>query len=81
MNCTRCQGLMLEEHMIDIEGGYGEMWCCSWRCFNCGHRDDAVLQHHRQLHAKRVAGSLLTVPAQEAIDLPWESEGVESLAA
>ena len=24
MNCTRCHGLMLEEHMIDMEGGYGK---------------------------------------------------------
>ncbi|MDH4082115.1 MAG: hypothetical protein OEV99_00015 [Nitrospira sp.] len=81
MTCTRCQGLMLEEQMIDMEGGYGEMWSRSWRCFNCGHRDDAVLQHHRQLDAKRVAGNLLTVPAHEATDLPWESEEVEPLAA
>ncbi len=25
-------GLMLEEPMIDMEGGYGEMWSLSWRC-------------------------------------------------
>jgi hypothetical protein len=72
---------MLEEHMIDMEGGYGEMWSHSWRCFNCGHRDDAMLQYHRQLHAKRVAASPLTVPTHEAIDLPWDSEAVEPLAA
>lgn len=81
MTCTRCQGLMVEEHMIDLEGGYGEMWSCSRRCFNCGHRDDAVLQHHRQLYVKRVAGSSSTAPVQESIDLHWESEGVEPLAA
>jgi len=36
--CTRCQGLMLEEQMIDMEGAYGEMWSTSSRCVNCGHR-------------------------------------------
>ena len=43
MTCTRCQGLLLEEHMIDMEAGYGEMWSRGWRCVNCGHRDDAVV--------------------------------------
>jgi hypothetical protein len=28
--CTRCQGLMLEEHMIDMDGDYGELWSRSW---------------------------------------------------
>jgi hypothetical protein len=46
MSCIRCQGLMLEEHLIDMEAGYGEMWSRSSRCVNCGHRDDAVIQHH-----------------------------------
>ena len=78
MNCTRCQGLMLNEHMIDMEGGYGEMWSVSTRCVNCGHRDDAVIHHHRQLYAKPV---METIPVHEAFDLDWESEEVESLAA
>ena len=43
MTCIRCEGLMLEEPMIDMEADYGEMWSLSWRCFNCGHRDDAVI--------------------------------------
>ena len=78
MNCTRCQGLMLHERMIDMEGGYGEMWSVSTRCVNCGHRDDAVIQHHRQLSAKPV---MATMPGHEAFSLDWDSEEVESLAA
>jgi hypothetical protein len=81
MTCTRCQGLMLEEHMIDMEAGYGEMWNRSSRCVNCGHRDDAVLQHHRQVHAKQMGVSLQTVPLQETVELSWESESGEPLAA
>ena len=78
MTCTRCQGLMLEEHMLDIEGGYGKMWGVSSRCVNCGYRDDAVIQHHRQLYAKPV---METTPVHEAFNLDWGSEEVESLAA
>ncbi|MDR4468487.1 MAG: hypothetical protein MRJ68_09340 [Nitrospira sp.] len=84
MNCTRCQGLMLKEQMIDLEGSYGEMWISSWRCFNCGHRDDAVLQQHRRQYAQPVAGSPQSVKAQEAeetIDWSWDEESVEPLAA
>ena len=81
MSCTRCQGLMLEESMIDMEADYGEMWSRSWRCFNCGHRDDAVIQHHRQIHARSIEGTLSAVPVSETIELPWESASVEPLAA
>lgn len=81
MNCTRCQGLMLKEQMIDLEGGYGEMWASSWRCFNCGHRDDAVLQHHRKLSAKPVAVNPQPVMADETEEWSWEEISVEPLAA
>lgn len=81
MSCTRCQGLMLEEQMIDMEAGYGEMWSCSWRCFNCGHRDDTVMQYHRQVHAKPIGVSPQAVTVLETVELSWESEPVEPLAA
>ncbi len=81
MTCTRCEGLMLEEHMIDMEGGYGEMWSRSWRCFNCGHRNDALMQQHRQRHVRPIVVSPQVVMEAEPIDLSWESESVESLAA
>ncbi len=81
MNCTRCQGLMLDEHMLDMEGGYGERWAVSLRCVNCGHRDDAVIHHHRQLHAKSRVITPATVPAEEPLKPSWELESVEPLAA
>jgi hypothetical protein len=72
---------MLEEQMIDMKGGYGEMWSRSWRCVNCGHRDDAVLRHHRQHQAKPIAMMPQAVTVEETVELPWESEKVASLAA
>lgn len=47
MNCSRCQGLMAEDHLLDFEGGYREMWATSWRCLNCGHVYDAVVEQNR----------------------------------
>ena len=81
MKCTRCEGLMLKENMIDMEAGYGEMWSHSWRCFNCGHRDDAVIRHHRQTHVRQMTVSSEAVMVQEVIELSRESESAEPLAA
>lgn len=81
MTCTRCEGLMLEEHMIDLDGGYGEMWSRSWRCFNCGHRDDALIQQHRQRQARSIGVRTPAVTETEVVDLVWESESIGSLAA
>jgi hypothetical protein len=78
MSCTRCQGLMLEERMIDMEGGYGEMWRVSTRCVNYGHRDDAVIQHHRQLFAKPI---METRPVSGTLNRESKSEEIELLAA
>ena len=47
MTCSRCSGLMLEDQLLDIEGGYGEMWAGSWRCVNCGHIHDSVIERNR----------------------------------
>ena len=80
MRCTRCQGLMLDEHMIDMEAGYGEMWSRSSRCVNCGHRDDGVLQQRRQQRAMPIVVSQ-AVAVQEAVERPWELESSEPLAA
>lgn len=81
MHCTRCQGLMLVEHMIDMEAGYGEMWSRSYRCFNCGHREDAVIPQHRLTRARAMAVSSQTVLVPDTVELSWESEEGESLAA
>jgi len=79
MTCKRCQGLMLEEQIIDMEAAYGEMWSLSSRCLNCGHRHDAVIQHHHQAYGRPVDLSQ-TVALSESVDLSWDSEQ-EPLAA
>jgi hypothetical protein len=48
MTCSRCQGLMLEDQLFDLEGAYGEMWTTSWRCVNCGRIQDSVIEQHSQ---------------------------------
>ena len=54
MNCARCQGLMVEAQVLDMEGAYGEMWATSRRCVNCGHVHDAVIEQHRRTQQQHV---------------------------
>jgi uncharacterized Zn finger protein len=45
---------MVEDHFLDMEGGFGEMWTASWRCMNCGHVHDAVIEQHRVAQQEKV---------------------------
>ena len=81
MTCSRCEGLMLVEHILDLAESYGEMWASSWRCVNCGHRDDAVIQQHRLAQAKRIPVKSEVVSAHEAAEVSQEIEFIEELAA
>ena len=54
MSCSRCSGFMLEDHLLDFEGGYGDFWARSWRCVNCGHVHDAVIERNRLAHREKV---------------------------
>ena len=47
---------MLEEHVLDMEGAYGEMWAMSRRCVNCGHVQDSVIEQHRLARPEPLAG-------------------------
>ena len=54
MECTRCQGLMVEEQFFDLEGTQGFMWMKGWRCMNCGHAADPVIEVNHRLHKATV---------------------------
>ncbi|MBS0150699.1 MAG: hypothetical protein JSR31_07130 [Nitrospira sp.] len=79
--CTRCHGLMLEEHRIDMDGGDGEAWSFSWCCCSCGYQNEALLQQPLHQQVKPVVVSPHTVMAQEAFGVPWESGEIKPLAA
>jgi len=64
MKCVRCQGLMVKAHMLDFEGGFGDMWAESFRCVNCGHVFDPVIARNRLASPE----PLLTLCGPEAMD-------------
>lgn len=79
--CTRCQGLMLEEHTIEMDGGDGEVWSFSWHCVSCGYRDETILQQPLHQQVKSVAVSPGTMTVQEAFGVLWKPEEIAPRAA
>ena len=51
MNCRRCQGLMMEDQFFDCVGTQGFMWMRGWRCVDCGHAVDPLMEANRRLNA------------------------------
>ena len=81
MSCSRCSGFMLEEMFLDMEGGFGEMWARSWRCVNCGHVHDAVIERNRlALREKGLAYSSGESDYQDE-EVPLGVESFHRLAA
>ena len=62
MNCSRCQGFMIEEHFLDLQGAFGEMWTTSLRCMNCGHVHDAVIEQNRLARQEKLVALLSGEP-------------------
>jgi len=54
MTCSRCQGLLVEDHLFDFEGCYGQMWAASVRCMNCGYIHDSVIAQIRRPQQEKV---------------------------
>jgi len=54
MTCSRCCGHMVEDHFLDFEGSYGQMWTTSWRCVNCGRVNDSVIEQNRLARQEQV---------------------------
>ncbi|MBK9308534.1 MAG: hypothetical protein IPM58_15965 [Nitrospira sp.] len=48
MSCSRCQGLMIQDHLMDFDGTIGHMWANGYRCMNCGNVHDPVIEQHRR---------------------------------
>ncbi len=70
MNCCRCQGLMVEDNLLDMEDTYGHLWIRGWRCLCCGDVIDPVIIRHRvmQQNALEQGIAFALVEQEEAGD-------------
>lgn len=49
MQCTRCEGLMVVDDLIDIRESGIPMWMHGWRCVSCGNIVDPLILRHRMV--------------------------------
>ena len=61
MRCSRCQGCMVEDYLLDMEDSSGPMWLQAWRCMNCGNVFDTVLEQNRLTHGTKTASGSETI--------------------
>jgi hypothetical protein len=65
MECTRCDGLMVSDHLIDMCESSIPMWMKGWRCVSCGNIVDPLIQRHRMIQqagASRLLGKEVAMP-------------------
>ena len=81
MNCSRCCGLMTKDHFMDFQGTAGFMWMAGWRCLNCGHIQDPVIERNRQLPHPKVQILTHDEPDHDDIDVYLDAEPITDRAA
>ena len=65
MQCTKCDGLMVADNLIDIMESSIPMWMKGWRCVSCGNIVDPIIQKHRMIQqagASRLLETKTAVP-------------------
>jgi hypothetical protein len=59
MTCTRCEGLMVTDDLVDLQESYHPMRLRGHRCLSCGNVVDTLIQRHRMVqnsHLRPVRG-------------------------
>ncbi len=55
MTCIRCSGLMVVDHLLDLQESYVPMWMSGLRCIACGNIEDPLIHYNRMRHEARRA--------------------------
>jgi len=59
MECTRCDGLMVRDDLMDMQESSISMGMKGWRCLSCGNIIDLIIQRRRiiqQVGTSRLLG-------------------------
>jgi rubredoxin len=52
MQCPCCQHVMTEAQFFDVEKIAGLIWMRGWKCLNCGHGVDPLIEANRRIVLK-----------------------------
>jgi hypothetical protein len=64
MHCTRCDGLMVTDSLVDLLESSIPMWMKGWRCVSCGNIVDPLIQKHRMIQQ---SGALQLIEKKTAV--------------
>ncbi len=81
MSCSRCNGCMVDDYLLDMEDSSGPMWLQAKRCMNCGNVAETVLQHNRQAQGATLQAVTSGAPASSGETIPLGAEAMAHLAA
>ena len=81
MTCTRCQGCMAKDHFLDLLESSEDMWLTGWRCLNCGHVYDPVMERNRLRQGRAAVASTRRAPDHDRIRIQEEGDIIPGLAA
>ena len=65
MTCTRCEGLMVSDDLVDLQESFHPMRLQGHRCLSCGNVVDPLIQRHRigqNSHLRAMAAPLPEKP-------------------
>jgi len=81
MTCMRCQGCMAKDHFMDLLESSEDMWLTGWRCLNCGHVFDPVMERNRLRQGMAAVVSTGRASGQDRIGIQEEGDVIPGLAA
>lgn len=58
MRCTRCQGLMVVDDLVDLQESCLPMWMRGLRCVACGNIVDPIIMRNRVIQRSGVVRML-----------------------
>lgn len=81
MTCMRCQGCMAKDHFMDLLESSEDMWLTGWRCLNCGHVYDPVMERNRLRQGRVAVVSTGRASGQDRIVIQEKGDIISGLAA
>ncbi|MDR4479591.1 MAG: hypothetical protein R3B37_07595 [Nitrospira sp.] len=81
MSCSRCNGCMVDDFLLDMEDSSGPMWLQAKRCMNCGNVAESMLQRNRETQGARLHTPASSAPVGNDATVPMGVEATSNLAA
>jgi uncharacterized Zn finger protein len=72
---------MAKDHFMDLLESSEDMWLTGWRCLNCGHVYDPVMERNRLRQGRVAVVSTGGASGQDRIGIQEKGDVISGLAA